>query len=302
MVRTSARHSRPSRSASARARAGVGRIVLHGQPRALHVQQADRQGVADDVVQLPGDPVPLLGPGLLGQARLGLPQLPEQVPVVPDQQAERDRQGDAGQPGAPAGIGLDPQPLGREQEHRPGPVGQALAAGACQHAPAGQQAHREPADVARHVVPEHRDPGGRDRGVEQHRPPAQHEQRRRADRHDRPRHGDRRARVEPDRPGRGDRGEHDDGGPSRPARQVLGRARLVPDRRSCCGFYGRPSPGGRSAGRAGVTARCAGPRRPWPPPRAPPPRSATRWRGRGRATARAPRWSAASAAAGPRPA
>ena len=107
----------------------------------------------DDVVQLAGDPVALLRPGLLGQARLGQPaaaasrsrscrisRLNATVRVVPASQAP--------QPGS----GWPHSHSDANRQHRAGPVGQALAAGADQHAPRGQQAHGEPADVARHAV------------------------------------------------------------------------------------------------------------------------------------------------------
>jgi len=92
--------------------------VLDGQPGAADVQQGDRQGVRDDIMQLAGDAVALLGPGPLSQSRLSRPQLRDQVYLVTDQQSGQDGQRDACHPRAPAGIRLDPEPFDREQGQR----------------------------------------------------------------------------------------------------------------------------------------------------------------------------------------
>jgi hypothetical protein len=121
--------------------------VLERQPCAGDVQQGDRQGVRDHVVQFAGDAVAFLRPRPLRQPRLGRPQLRDQVTLVPDQQAAEDGERDARHPRAPAGVGLDPQPFDGEQGYRAGAVHQAVAASADQHAPRAEQAYREPADV-----------------------------------------------------------------------------------------------------------------------------------------------------------
>jgi len=153
---------------------GVGRIVLHGQPRALHVQQGDHQGVTDDVVQLARHAVAFLGPGLGGQARLRLPQLGDQVELVPDQQAGRRGERAARHPRGPARVGPDPQPFGREQRDHAGQVDQAVAAPADQRGPPGEQADREPDDVVRPAVADDGDPGRGQRDVGEQRLPPTH--------------------------------------------------------------------------------------------------------------------------------
>jgi len=135
------------------------------------MQQGDGQGVADDIVQFPGDAVAFLRSRLLGQAGLSLPQLHDQASLTLDQQAEQHGEGSTSQPRTPARIGLDPQPFHREEDHRTGPARQAVPAVTGQRAPADQQADREPADVVRYAVRDDRDPGGGHGGVEQLRPP-----------------------------------------------------------------------------------------------------------------------------------
>ena len=136
--------------------------MLDGEPRAGDVQQRHGQGVRDDVMELAGDPVAFLGPGPLGQPGLSCPQLRGEVALVPDQQGRRDGQRGARHPGAPARIGIDPQPLDREEDHRASPVDHAApTARSGERAPDADQADRKPADSGRVPVAEDRNPGGR---------------------------------------------------------------------------------------------------------------------------------------------
>ena len=130
----------------------------------------------DDVVQLAADPVALLRPRPLGQPGLGLTQLGDQIDLLADQQAGQDGEGGARHPRPPARIPVEPRPFHREKDQHGGQEDHGLAARPDQRQPHADQAHREPADVARQVVAQDGDPGGGYRGVGQQRPPLVDEQ------------------------------------------------------------------------------------------------------------------------------
>ena len=88
-----------------RARGPAG-VVLDRQPGAGHVQQRHGEAVRDDVVQLAGDPVALLGPGPLGQAGLGRAQLLHQSRWRRASRQPTMAKVRAGDPGPPARVVL----------------------------------------------------------------------------------------------------------------------------------------------------------------------------------------------------
>ena len=161
-MRTSSRLSRPRRSASASERAASSRSCSTAS-RALVTCSSDTvRRVRDDVVELAGDPVALLGlrpvgqPGLScsaaarrGRARAG-PAAAATASVMPAIQA------------APARVGeWIHTPLDREEDNSASPVHQGIPACAAERAPETDQTHREPAELVEVAVPEHRQPGGR---------------------------------------------------------------------------------------------------------------------------------------------
>ena len=244
-------------------------------------------------------------------------ELRHEIALVAGPAGRRDRERDARHPGGPARVGVDPQPLDREQEQSPGPVDQGIPASSGERAPDADQAHGEPAEVGR--AWRARAPPAR-----RSRPPRSSSRYRRC----RCQSSDARAAAMAAaaaaaaaqgsgsaagarcRPGQRTIRERS----SAPIPPRTRRDGTCPDRGSCLGCYGwrngpvpangprgRPGPGmpsgarrclgsqRRPAGRDGRGGhRQGGYRRP-----------AIRWLSRGRATARAPRWSAASAAAGP---
>ncbi len=92
-------------------------VVVEGQPRAAHVEQRHGQRVADHVVHLAGDPVAFLGAGPVRQPGLGLAQLREQRPLAPVEDAGGHGEHRAGDPRRPAGLVLLVDPLPHEHRH-----------------------------------------------------------------------------------------------------------------------------------------------------------------------------------------
>ena len=143
--------------------------MLDGETGARDVQQRDRQAVGDHVVQLAGDPCPLLGAGALGQAGLSRPQLRRAAcargcPVPRAPAANVTPAIHAPQPGS-----------WRAHSHSPANSDElaiqydgAQADTTGQRAPGRQHAQREPADVARPTAEHERRP--RPRSGEQRRP------------------------------------------------------------------------------------------------------------------------------------
>src|SRR6185437_3555081 len=117
---------------------------------------------------------------------------------------------------------VKPRPFGREQGDRPAEEQGRVAELPGEPAPYGDEAHREPADIAGIVVAEHRAPRGGERGPEQQRPTPPGEQGARRD-GDHGRHG-RHGRAGTHRRGRDrdERGEHRYRRPAGPARREVG--------------------------------------------------------------------------------
>ena len=164
VARTSLRLSRPSRSASSRARTAPAGLVLHRHPGGGHVQQGDGEAVRDHVVQLPGDPVALLGPRAIGEVGLGRPELGRQRELVADQEPGQHGRCRHRPSRPPSRRPVRRNPLDREQDEAAGPEAQRSPAAAGQGAPHAQDGEREPTDVAGAPRSEDRHPaGGHDR-------------------------------------------------------------------------------------------------------------------------------------------
>ena len=162
----------------------VGRVVLHRQPRARHVQQRHGQAVRDDVVQLPGDAVALLGAGSLGQPGLRRPQLLHQHELALDQRRAEQAHGHPGRPGRPAGVAVDPQVLGAEQQQAGRPVDDPGRDSPGQRGPGGQHHGRDPDHVARVAGADQHQARRGHGGQRQGEPGPEQEQRRRGGQRD----------------------------------------------------------------------------------------------------------------------
>src|SRR5690606_33083963 len=78
-----------------------GRVVLEGEPCTAQVQQRAGQAVADEVVHLAGDPVPLVGARPLGELGLGRAELVDELPLAAREGARPGRERRADGPGDP---------------------------------------------------------------------------------------------------------------------------------------------------------------------------------------------------------
>ncbi len=112
--------------------------------------------MGNHVVQFTGDAVAFLGPGPLGEAGLGGPQLLNEHELVADERCYQHNDDDRGGPGCPADVPLCVhEPFAHKQQHRPGPVDQAHPRPREQDTPRAEHQYGEPDNVERLAVAEH---------------------------------------------------------------------------------------------------------------------------------------------------